>query len=294
MTQSFSCSRFIRGQYSKLPRIQSITGLMTFSLVIPVALLSLFPHQEARFIIPILVPLVYLFGNHLYENESDGPKARRLKKSMRYTWYSFNLILTIFFGFIHQGGIYPFASSLFREIKGTYGTHTHVITTHSYSIPTFLLQLESTTHVWRDRKTGQKYSLAPTTFLYKYGSLPMNDLYTKIDDVLTEAEMLLHKYKKKYRFYVASPCSLERKIREEARNYYYIDIEEDFSYYPHFCTEAFPEFPSNRDQYCLDNNLLRSNESRVIDLNMFQRISCFMKRFCLRVYRVKPVGKNFK
>ncbi|KAI5636732.1 alg9-like mannosyltransferase family domain-containing protein [Phthorimaea operculella] len=76
--------RFIRGQYSKLPRIQSITGLMLFSLVTPVALLSLFPHQEARFIIPVLVPLVYMFGNQLYETESDGLNTRKLKKTLQY------------------------------------------------------------------------------------------------------------------------------------------------------------------------------------------------------------------
>ncbi|KAM3967865.1 phosphatidylinositol glycan anchor biosynthesis class Z [Aphomia sociella] len=284
--------RFIRGQYNKLPRIQSITGLMLFSLVIPVAILSLFPHQEARFIIPVLIPLIYLYGNHLHPNESDGPKSRRLKNTLRFFWYFLNIILTIFFGFVHQGGIYPFANSLYREIKSNYGVHTHVITTHSYSIPTFLLQLESTTKVWKDRKTGHKYRLTPTTFLHKYGSLPMDDLFTKIDDVLTNAEMLLHKHKKQYRFYVASPCSLERRLRRAASGYYYIDLVEDFSYYPHFCTEAFPKFPSNRDQSCVESSLLRANKSRVVDLNMFQRISCFFSKFCLKIYRIKPIAKS--
>ncbi|XP_059051020.1 GPI mannosyltransferase 4 isoform X2 [Achroia grisella] len=283
--------RFIRGQYSKLPRIQSITGLMLFSLIIPVAILSLFPHQEARFIIPILIPLIYLYGNHLHPNESDGPKSRRFKNTLRISWYILNLLLTMFFGFIHQGGIYPFSNSLYREIKNNYGVHTHVITTHSYSIPTFLLQLESTSKVWKDRKTGHKYRLAPTTFLHKYGSLPMNELFTKIDDVLTNAEMLLHKHKKQYRFYVASPCSLDKKLRAAANNYYYIDLAEEFSYYPHFSTEAFPEFPSDHDQSCLETGLLRTNESCVIDLNMFQRISCFFKKLCLKIYRVRPISK---
>lgn len=282
--------RFIRGQYSKLPRIQSITGLMIFSLVIPVAVLSLFPHQEARFIIPVLIPLVYLYGNHLHTNEADGPKFRKLKKSLLYLWYTINILLTFFFGFIHQGGIYHFANSLHYEIKSVYGSHTHVITTHSYSIPTFLLQLESTSKIWRDRATGHTYRLAPTTFIHKYGSLPMNDLFTKVDEVLTNAEMLLHKHKKQYRFYIVSPCSLDKDIRKAARQYHYLDVTEDYSYYPHFCTEAFPKFPTNRDQFCTENNLSRKNESAVVDLNMLQRISCFIKRFCLRVYRVKAVS----
>lgn len=283
--------RFIRGQYNKLPRIQSITGLMLFSLVIPIMLLSMFPHQEARFIIPVLIPLIYLYANYLHANETDGLRIRRLKTTLRITWYVLNALLTIFFGFIHQGGIYPFANSLYREVKNNYGVHTHVITTHSYSIPTFLLQLESTNKVWKDRGTGHKYRLAPSTFILKYGSLPMDDLLYKVDEVLTNAEMLLHEHKKKYRFYVASPCSLEHELRLAARKYQYFQLVEEFSYYPHFCTEAFPKFPSRHDQFCIQNNDLRTNESRAVDLNFLQRISCFLRRFCLRIYRVQTVAK---
>ncbi|CAG9581827.1 unnamed protein product [Danaus chrysippus] len=267
-------------------------GLMMFSVVVPVAALSLFPHQEARFIIPILLPLVYLYGNYLYPNESDGPRTMKLKTSLRYVWYTTNIILTIFFGFIHQAGIYPLANSLHHEIKSTYGHHMHVITTHSYSIPTFLLQLESTTRVYKDRSTGRRYRLAPTTFLHKYGSMPINELFTKIDKTLSNAEELLHKQKRQYRFYVASPCSLEQKIREENSRYPYIDIEEDFSIYPHFSSEALPEFPSRRDQYCSGQNLKLLKESQRIDLTLYQRISCYLKRFCLRVYRVTPSKKT--
>lgn len=286
--------RFIRGQYRKLPRIQSITGLMLFSLVIPVAVLSLFPHQEARFIIPVLVPLVYLYGNHFHPNESDSMKCRRLKNTLRYIWYILNILLTIFYGFAHQGGIYPFANSLFREIRSNYGIHTHIITTHSYSIPTFLLQLESTTRVWKDRKSGHKYRLTPTTFIHKYGSLPVKALFVKIDDELTNAEMLLHKHKRKYRLYVASPCSLEKEIESHAIKYHYFELVEDFSFYPHFCTEAIPSFPGRRDQFCVNyKNSLRNNESRAIDLSLFERFSCFLKRFCFRIYRVKPKD-NYK
>lgn len=262
---------------------------MLFSLVVPVAVLSLFPHQEARFIIPVLVPLVYLYGNHLYANETDNPSTRKLKKLLLYVWYTANVLLTIFFGFIHQGGIYPFSKSVYSEINSIYGVHTHVITTHSYSIPTFLLQLESTTKVWRDKKTGHKYRLAPSTFIHKYGSLPMNDLFMRVDDILTNAEMMLHEHKKQYRFYIASPCSLDEELTTAARKYTYFRLIEEHSFYPHFCSEAFPKFPNNRDQYCVENKVLIKNESHVVDLNMLQRISCFVKRFCLKIYRVKAV-----
>ncbi|XP_023944050.2 GPI mannosyltransferase 4 [Bicyclus anynana] len=282
--------RFARGKYSKLPKIQSITGLMLFSLIIPVAILSLFPHQEARFILPVLTPLVYLYGNHLYPNDSDGPNFRRLKKMLLYLWYAINVTLTIFFGFIHQGGLYPFTRSLHTEIKNNYGYHFHIITTHSYSIPTYLLQLESTTNIYKDKKTGHSYRLAPTTFINKYGSMPMRELFLTVNDVLSNAEMLLHKRKRKYRIYIASPCSLERKIRHEANKYHYMLVTEEFMYYPHFCSEAFPEFPKEHDQFCLGHNSTQTNQSEAVDLTMLQRISCFLRRFCLRVYRVSPTN----
>ncbi|XP_050345083.1 GPI mannosyltransferase 4 isoform X1 [Nymphalis io] len=284
--------RFVRGQYSKLPRIQSITGLMIFAIIVPVGILSLFPHQEARFIIPVLVPLVFLYGNNLYPNDSDTKRIKLLKKLLRMVWYTLNIVLTLFFGFIHQGGIYPFASNLHREIKSSYGVHTHVITTHSYSIPTFLLQLESTNTIYKDKRSGHKYKLAPTTFLNKYGSMPMENIFIKVDEVLTNAEILLHKYERQYRFYLVSPCSLEHKLRHESSKYPHIDVKEEFSYYPHFCSEALPEFPNRYDNFCSEHNMLRANESRAVDLTMYQRISCFFKRFCLRVYRINP-ATNF-
>lgn len=265
---------------------------MLFSLVIPVVILSLFPHQEARFIIPILTPLVYLYGNHFHPIDCDSLTVKRLKKTLLYIWYASNVILTIFFGFIHQGGLYPFAKNLHREIKSMYGTHFHVITTHSYSIPTYLLQLESTTKVYKDTKTGHNYRLTPTTFIHKYGSMSMKELFTKIDDTLTNAELLLHKRKRHYRFYIASPCSLERKMRQEASRYSYIEVTEEFSYYPHFCSEALPEFPNVHDQFCLERNYIQTNQSQAVNLTLLQRISCYLQRFCLRVYRISPTIKS--
>lgn len=260
---------------------------MLFSLVIPVALLSLFPHQEARFIIPSLIPLVYLYGNYLFDNEADELWTKRLKRVCLYSWYVINILLTVFFGFIHQGGIYSFTNNLYYEIKKTYGVHTHVITTHSYSIPTYLLQLESTSKIWHDTTTGHKYKLNPQTFIYKYGSLPMKSLFYKIDEVLSNAEMMLHEANKKYRFYIASPCSLEAQLKTEASKYYYFNLVEENSIYPHFCTEAFPQFPSSRDQYCIKHSNLRTNVSLKVDLNYLQRVSCFINRFCLKIYSVK-------
>ena len=46
-----------------MPKSQSITGMMTLSFLLPVLGLSIFSHQEPRFIIPILLPLVFLYSH---------------------------------------------------------------------------------------------------------------------------------------------------------------------------------------------------------------------------------------
>lgn len=265
---------------------------MLLSLVTPVALLSFFPHQEARFIIPVLIPLAFLFGGGLHPAEHEKPAVHKLKNSFRYIWYTINILLLLFFGFVHQGGIYPFVNSLHREIKSTrmYGTHIHVLTTHSYSIPTYLLQLHNTANVYKDKKTGKRYQHAQSTFIHKFGSLTMGELFIRVDNELSNAEEMLHKHKKNYRLYLAAPCSLEEGIHKAAMKYKYIKLIEEYSYYPHYCTEAFPNFPTKRDQYCVENNLMSRNESQIVDLSMLRRISCFFKRFCLRVYNVKIVN----
>lgn len=284
--------RFIRGHFHKLPRLQSITGLMLCSLVTPVCVLSLFQHQEARFIIPTLVPLVYLYGNHLHVTECDDAQIKKLKTFFLSSWYMSNIVLTLFYGFVHQGGIYLFTNKLYYEMKQfqSYGVHTHVITTHSYSIPTYLLQIESTTATWHDRASGNRYKLAPNTFIHKYGSLPIKDLYYKIDEVLSDAEMMLHEDGRKYRFYVVSPCSLEESLMKEGWEYYYFELVPETSYYPHFCMEALPSFPTSHDQYCFGN--VTHYHSNNHDLNIFERLYCYFSRFCLKVYSVKATLKE--
>ncbi|XP_047520615.1 GPI mannosyltransferase 4 [Pieris napi] len=284
--------RFVKGQYSKMPKIQSIRGLMLLSAITPLAVLSLFPHQEARFIIPILVPLVYLYGNSIHICEVDDKDVKTLKKLLIIVWYGLNMIFAIFFGFIHQGGIYPFINDLYYENKSSFGSHMHVITTHSYSIPTYLLQLESTTRIWKDRTSKHSFTIAPSTFIHKYGSLPMDQLFMNVDEVLSNAEMRYHKYKKKYKLYVVSPCSLEKKLFGEASKYQYINLIEHSSYYPHFCTEAFPNFPSEDDKSCVKGSTIISNNAQT-DLTVLERISCFINQFCLKVFHVK-VNETYK
>lgn len=71
------------------------------SVLFPIACLSMAPHQEARFLLPVLVPLhLFTFGQCV---------SSRLRIVV---WLLFNFALTIFFALLHQGGIVPLMLSL--------------------------------------------------------------------------------------------------------------------------------------------------------------------------------------
>ncbi|KAH7386814.1 Alg9-like mannosyltransferase family-domain-containing protein [Phaeosphaeria sp. MPI-PUGE-AT-0046c] len=70
---------------------------MLISAVSGIALLSLFPHQEARFLIPA-VPLI------LSSIQLPGP---RFRKAWVAAWILFNLAMGVLMGVYHQGGIVP-------------------------------------------------------------------------------------------------------------------------------------------------------------------------------------------
>jgi len=98
---------------------------MLLSALSGIALLSIFPHQEARFLIPV-VPLI------LSSIELPTP---RFRKAWIATWIVFNLALGGLMGVYHQGGIVPVQ----MHIAGTNETVSHAFWWKTYSPPTWLL-----------------------------------------------------------------------------------------------------------------------------------------------------------
>ena len=64
------------------------------SWLVPLILLSVFPHQEPRFLIPLIIPLVISYARTMKKN-----------KLLVYIWVTANTFSLIFYGFIHQGGL---------------------------------------------------------------------------------------------------------------------------------------------------------------------------------------------
>ena len=123
------------GRTSEKPPGKPASATLLLSIVVPVLALSVFPHQEARFLVPVLAPLSLLHSHHVF-----GVASFRWVSVM---WVLFNVAGCEFFGALHQGGLLP----CLRHIQGIHAREPHVtrhvIFYHTYMPPRFLLALPS-------------------------------------------------------------------------------------------------------------------------------------------------------
>lgn len=82
------------GVYRLLFSAHRIHAMMILTILTSTTLLSFIPHQEFRFLLPLIVPLVYAFGFNIYTNN-------RLLS----VWIIFNITLIYFYGRVHQAGV---------------------------------------------------------------------------------------------------------------------------------------------------------------------------------------------
>ncbi|MCJ1378725.1 alpha 1,2 mannosyltransferase [Xylographa soralifera] len=97
-------------------------------------LLSLIPHQEARFLLPAIS--LFLSGAHL-------PRSRHATRLFVGTWVAFNALLAALMGIYHQGGIVPMQLHLGAldtvTLTPPLAPNTTVLWWRTYSPPIWLL-----------------------------------------------------------------------------------------------------------------------------------------------------------
>ena len=130
--------------------------------------LSCAPHQEPRFLLPSIVPLAFLHGHKVMgtgEIES-GTNCRvaflKWVLSSSGLWIMFNLILYIFFGWLHQGGLIDSLLHL-NDSESCYkmesDDQTSRITIYykTYMPPTFLMNGRSITAKRNENNRQRNY-----------------------------------------------------------------------------------------------------------------------------------------
>lgn len=256
--------RFSKADYRNLPRAQSVVSLMNAAIFVPVLALSYINHQEPRFILPIMLPIFLLhapklqtgfFTSNPFPKESHhlltkfyntflaSPKEPT-GNTLKY-WYLINFLLTIFFGFVHQGGVLQLTNFLSHNFK-SHQTHiqTHLVTSNIYAIPTSLLFMPSTKTVLTNADTGQKYHRAKRLFIYEYGSsLDMDQLYRKLKLLIEVNEKKSsNNPNHRYQLLLAIPSSLSEELSLAfwRSNSTQLRHEREHVFYPHLSVEAMP------------------------------------------------------
>lgn len=293
----------MNGKWLELPRIQSVESLMVASFGVPIALLSIFPHQEPRFIIPVLLPLVYLFShvveNYLYDvnvvvddkGEVESVKIKTKDESknkswLRTIWYLSNIFLALFYGFIHQGGIIPLTSHLFKELRSKPDlTHVYFLSSHSYSLPTGLLQLRNTKRIYSS-SLGFKYKLTKDFYMNELGSIDAQSMHKQISQTLKNCQKKFKMKKNPYRIYYALPFSfyeefMDYTLKNESQIFAISSVKE---FYPHITTEKLPSF--NAYYECLSLHGLQKCTLNLLE-NFSDRITNFFKQFSLVLLQIE-------
>lgn len=261
--------RFGQGDYRNLPRAQSVVSLMNAAIFVPLLALSYINHQEPRFLLPLMLPIFLLHApklqtgfftsnpfagyhnrylNKFYETFMATPKNPTTgvggSSTLKY-WYLINLLLTVFFGFVHQGGVLQLTTFLSNNFKAHH-THiqTHLVTSHIYAIPTSLLFMPSTKTVLTNADTGQKYHRAQRLFFYEYGSsLDMDQLYRKLKLLIDVNEQKsATNPNHRYQLLLAIPSSLSEELSLAfwRSNSTRVRHEREHVFYPHLSVEAMP------------------------------------------------------
>lgn len=225
-------------------------------------------------------------------------------------WYSINICLVIFFGFVHQGGVLQLTQYLSRSPandnyqSNELNTHIHLVTSHIYNIPTSLLFLPSTKQLLVNPDNGQRYTRKKQFFLYECGDMPIDELHKKLKLILDVNEMRSHREQQTYKLYLAIPSSLTEKLSIVLfnSNHTMIKYQRVKMFYPHLSTEAFPNLllkhPTEirTDVFNVDRTCnLYDNQEEPAPYSfgsMLKQFSSFIHQFGLVLYRIEVRRKS--
>lgn len=281
--------------------------------------------QEPRFLLPIIFPVIFLHApklitgfctsNPFSENSQIGEfiyqhflctkaSANRLLKC----WYATNMVLAIFFGVIHQGGVIQLTQYLHKNsisFRSDLNTNIYLLTSHLYNIPTSYLFIPSTKTLLINPANGQKYTRKKQFFLNEYGSLPMDELQKRVKLFLDIGEMRLRHEKMNNKLYLAIPSSLteEFSVAIFKSNHTMIQYQRIETFYPHLSMEAIPQFflhHSNEiytnaqdfDHECNDFKDKSTETDSYSITTILRQFIAIVRQFGLVLYRIEIRHKN--
>lgn len=289
---------------------------MNSAIFVPIFFLSFINHQEPRFIIPILTPIIMMHAPKLingvnvtsFLSESKSKVMKFLSNYISITisgrfilkiWYTLNIFLTVFYGFVHQGGVVQVADhfSRMQQLRSV-NTHIHLVTSNMYSLPQSLLVLPSTSILYTNHETKQKYRKTKKFFLYEYGGMELDLLYKKLKLIL-DAGLMRRATNNKYKFqlYLAISSSKVDELNYifyKNNNRSLLTYKEVKTFYPHFSTEALPnlyarhpcELNTDIDEIDSTCGIEEFYDNVFSTKSILRQVSSVVHQFGLTVYRI--------
>lgn len=184
-TVSKYVTSFISNDIVRKPKVFSMATMLLISFIMPVIFLSTFPHQEPRFLLPTLLPLVILHSDNIQLYSKSNRKFTGHVPFIM--WHVWNIFCVVIFGFLHQGGVTKTMISVYEHIaRQPPDTNVHVVFANMYSPPTFLLMRKM--KVIATTEDGHRYRRAKSVFTYDAGgSKPVEFLYDFTGSVYLQA-----------------------------------------------------------------------------------------------------------
>lgn len=277
---------FSKADYAKLPRSQSIISLMYSAIFVPVVGLSYINHQEPRFLLPITIPVILLQGPKLvtgfctsYPFQTENKKLRFLydkflctgvsAKCLMKTWCTINVGLVIFYGFIHQAGVFRVVQHMEQTVQTKLpNVNIHLATSHIYNIPVSLMNMPDSNIIHQDSK-GKKYQKARDLYLHEYGGLEIEKVLHKMKLMLDVCEVRTMQKGVRCKMFLAIPESLQDEMdyqfKRNNATLSFLSYQVVKVFYPHVSTEAFPRLGFSP--------------------NMFKELYYFVHQFGLGLYK---------
>lgn len=102
-----------------------IEHLLLATVLLPLAALSTMPHQEPRFLLPLLLPLLLLCGHRVVQS-----------RGQTLVWIAYHAILTVFYSVAHQAGVTRAIAHLQAHgcAAATHSIHTHLGPDHRSAV----------------------------------------------------------------------------------------------------------------------------------------------------------------
>lgn len=181
--------------------------LLSLCIAPPLAILSLVPHQEPRFLLPLLFPLVLLYGPKVYGS-----------RGLFWIWIVFNLLLTGFYGYVHQAGVTRSMLVLEPRLSQAAVSNVNIIYSSTYLPPQHLLGIHS--------ENQSKYKARINFYDLSVAKFP-EELLKTLTTIKSSSKNASHET------YLIAPSTLSDKLTQLGKT---LQIKLDLS------TQLFPTF----------------------------------------------------